>query len=145
MNNLYLPYEISFDEDSRTFCCEGIDRHGKPFGVGSGVTLDSAVKRLRESVFASLSTDASDGNDHTASLHRTPKGDDFLLLTAHDLLPIHIRLIRSMRRLKQAEVAERMGISQQAYSRLEQAGANPTLALVARLETALQQEILQMV
>jgi transcriptional regulator with XRE-family HTH domain len=36
-----------------------------------------------------------------------------------------------------------MGISQQAYSRLERPGANPTLALVARLETALQEELLQ--
>jgi DNA-binding XRE family transcriptional regulator len=145
MNNLYLPYEVSFDDDSRTFCCEGIDRNGKPFGVGSGATLEIAVNRLRESVFDSLIADASDGNDHTTSFHRTPRGDDFILLTAQDLLPIHIRLIRSTRRLKQVEVAERMGISQQAYSKLEQAGANPTLALVARLEMALQQEILQMV
>jgi transcriptional regulator with XRE-family HTH domain len=47
-----------------------------------------------------------------------------------------------MRRLKQAEVAERMGITQQAYSRLERAGANPTLGLLVRLEEALQQELL---
>jgi transcriptional regulator with XRE-family HTH domain len=37
-----------------------------------------------------------------------------------------------------------MGISQQAYSKLERSGANPTFALLSRLETALQQEILQL-
>jgi DNA-binding XRE family transcriptional regulator len=135
---------VSFDEASPTYCCEGIDRLGKPFGAGSGVTLEVARKHLRAYVFESLLTDASDGNDHTGALYRAPRGDAFLRLTPLDLLPIRIRLARSMRRLKQAEVAERMGITQQAYSRLERAGSNPTFALLTRLEEALQQDILQL-
>lgn len=60
--------------------------------------------------------DAADGNDHTLDLFRSPKGDACLRLTTQDLLPIRVRLARSVRRLKQAEVAERMGITQQVYS-----------------------------
>lgn len=142
MHNLYLPYEVSFDEDSRTYCCVGVDRNGKPFGVGSAATPELAESRLREAIFDSLLADAADGNDHTASLFRAPKGESYLLLVPQEQLPIRIRLARATRRLKQAEVAERMGISQQAYSKLERAGANPTVALLSRLESALQQEIL---
>jgi transcriptional regulator with XRE-family HTH domain len=65
-------------------------------------------------------------------------------LTPLEVLPVRIRLARSMRRLKQSEVAGRMGISQQAYSRLERAGSNPTFSLLTRLEEALQQAILQL-
>ena len=144
MYNLYLPYEVSFDEASRTYCCEGLDRHGKAFGVGAGATLAMAERHLREHVVESLLADAADGNDHTGDLRRTPGGDQTLRLIPLELLPIRIRLARSMRRLKQAEVAERMGITQQAYSRLERSGSNPTFALLARLEEALQQELLQM-
>jgi len=142
MNNLYLPYGISFDQGSKTFCCEGLDRHGKPFGAGAGPTLEAAERHLREFVFESLLADAADGHGHTSDLYRTPKGDACLRLTTLDLLPIRIRLARTLRRLKQAEVAERMGISQQAYSRLERAGGNPTLGLLVRLEEALQHELL---
>lgn len=145
MHNLYLPYEVSFDDDSRTYCCSGIDRAGKTFGVGSGATPESAAERLRESVMESLLADASDGNDFTSDLLRAPKGEDYLLFTIQELLPIRIRLARSMRRMKQAEVAALMGITQQAYSKLERIGSNPTLGLLARLEGALKQEVLQLV
>lgn len=144
MHNFYLPYEVSFDDESRTYCCAGVDRAGKPFGVGSGATPETAAEQLRESVMESLLADASDGDDHTSDLLRAPRGENCLMFTPQDILPIRIRLARSIRRLKQAEVADRMGISQQAYSKLEQAGANPTLGLLTRLEAALQQEILQL-
>ena len=144
MQTLYLPYEVTFDEGSLTYCCTGLDRHGKVFGVGSGSTPEKAEQRLREAVFVALLADAADGNDYTSDLFRTPQGDNFLLMGPLDLLPIRIRLARFSRHYKQIEVAERMGISQQAYARLERTGANPTLALLARLEKALQQDILQM-
>lgn len=144
MYTLYLPYETSFDEDNRTYCCTGLDRRGKVFGAGSGETLALAAGRLRECVLESLLADASDGNDFTFDLLRLPRGGDFVQFSPQDLLPIRIRLARALRRLKQAEVAERMGITQQAYARLERAGANPTVGMIARLESALQQEILQL-
>ena len=135
---------MTFDEDSRTHCCTGRDRRGKIFGVGSGSTLALAEQRLKEAVFEALLADAANGNDHTCDLFRTPQGDSFCQLKAQDLLPIRIRLARSFRHLKQAEVAERMGITQQAYARLERSGSNPTFALLARLELALQEELLQL-
>jgi DNA-binding XRE family transcriptional regulator len=144
MYNLYLPYEVTFDDGDGTYCCTGVDRAGKPFGVGSGATPEIAARRLRESVMESLLTDASDGTDYTSDLLRSPKGEDYLLFKPAELLAIRIRLARSIRRLKQSEVAERMGISQQAYSKLERTGSNPTIELLVRLESALQQEVLQL-
>jgi len=135
---------LTFDEDSQTYCCSGRDRHGKVFGVGSGATVPMAEQHLREAAFESLLADAADGNDHTCDLFRTIQGDTCLRLTAQEQLPIRIRLARASRHLKQVEVAERMGISQQAYARLERGGSNPTFALLARLESAIQEEILQL-
>jgi ribosome-binding protein aMBF1 (putative translation factor) len=43
--------------------------------------------------------------------------------------------------LSQTEVAARMGTSQSTLARLEQGGANPTLATVARLARALGQRV----
>jgi DNA-binding XRE family transcriptional regulator len=106
--------------------------------------VEKAEQHLHAAVFESLCADAGDGNDYTSDLFRTPQGDTCLLMTPQELLPIRIRLARFSRHLKQVEVAERMGISQQAYARLERAGANPTFALLARLEGALKQEILHL-
>ena len=74
MHDLFLPYQVSFDPDSSTYCCTGTDRDGEEFGAGSGVTPEVARRRLRETVLESLATDASDGNDFTPGFVRTPKG-----------------------------------------------------------------------
>lgn len=142
MRTLYLPYETSFDPGSRTHCCEGLDTEGRPFGAGSGTTLAQARTRLREAILDALLADANQGNDYTPSLHPSPGDGPFLPFSSLDLLPVHIRLARATRQMKQSEVAQRMGISQQAYSKLEQPGCNPTVSLLTRLETALQREIL---
>lgn len=142
MQSLFLPFETSFDDASQSYCCVGVDRFGKPFGAGSGATVEEAVARLREALFDSLLADAADGNDSSFSLFRSQQGDACLPLSVCDLLPVRIRLARAARRLNQGEVAARMGISQQAYSRLERPGSNPTIGMLARLEDALQQELL---
>lgn len=82
MRTLYLPYETSFDPESRTYCCEGLDTEGRPFGVGSGDTPVRAGARLREVVMDALLADAYQGNDYTPSLHPGPGSGPFLPFSA---------------------------------------------------------------
>lgn len=88
MDDLYLPFGVKYDPCSKTFCCTGIDRAGKPFGVGSGPTQEIAEQRLREYVLESLLADAADGNDHTGAFSLAPKGGGNLVFTRIDLAPI---------------------------------------------------------
>jgi transcriptional regulator with XRE-family HTH domain len=56
---------------------------------------------------------------------------------------VMIRLLRARHGWRQIEVADRMGISQQAYAKLERPGANPELQTPVRVERALGAPLLQ--
>ena len=50
---------------------------------------------------------------------------------------LQLRWARAERRLSQADVAKRAGVSQQAIAKLEHPDGNPTLATIQRVATAL--------
>ena len=55
---------------------------------------------------------------------------------------IRLRTLRKNRRMSQSDVAKKLGISQQAYAKLESpAKANPSLSTVKKLSEALNAEI----
>ena len=56
-----------------------------------------------------------------------------------ELIPVHLKLARA--KLRQADMAERLGITQQAYAKLERPGANPTLQTLIQLERVLGHEL----
>lgn len=142
MKPLFLAYFLEHDSETRTWAATGKDRHGRIFGVGAGGTQQAAVQALKEAVWDSLAADAVDGVDWSGTLRqRAPKGEH-LAFGGSDLLPIRLRLIRAQRSLKQADLAERLSVSQQAYAKLERPGANPTLQTLTDLETALGQELM---
>lgn len=145
MKALYLPYDISFDAESKTYCLTGRDRHGKIFGVGSGPSVELAQQRLRDYILESLCAAADDSQDYTVDLLRRSTDENCLLFSVLELLPIRIRLQRALSKLRQVDVAERMGISQQAYAKLEKPGSNPTLKVLSLLEQAFKGELLEMV
>jgi DNA-binding XRE family transcriptional regulator len=60
-----------------------------------------------------------------------------------DLLPVRIRLLRARHGWRQSEVADRLGISQQAYAKLERPGANPELNTLVRVERAPEAPLLE--
>jgi len=142
MKPLFLAYHVEHDPETRTWAATGKDRRGRIFGVGAGGSQEAAVQALKEAVWDSLAADAADGVDWTGTLRqRTPKGEH-LAFEGSDLLPIRLRLIRAQQSLKQADLAKRMSVTQQAYAKLERPGANPTLQTIADLESALGQELM---
>ncbi len=146
MKTLYLPYEKSFDEESRRWGLVGKAAAGDDFGVGVGETVEAAERRLRSWILDSLVAAATDGQDLTNDLvDNEPKDVDHLTLTPLDLVPIRLRLVRTRHSLSQADVARRLGMSQQAYSKLERPGANPELKTLMQVERALEAELLAFV
>jgi len=144
MRSMYLPFERVFDEETSSWCFTGRDRSGEEFGVGAAVDPDEAAVRLREWVLDSLLAAAGDGENRTGDLLDDCPGDrNCLAFGPSDLLPVRIRLLRAMHGWRQSDVADRLGISQQAYAKLERPGANPELDTLVRVERALQAPLLE--
>lgn len=142
MKTLYLPYEKSFDEDSKHWGLVGRTTAGDEFGVGVGETVEEAEGRLRSWILESLVAAAGDGQDLSGDLGEEPEGGPSIAFTPLDLVPMRLRLIRTRHGLSQAEVAKRLGMTQQAYAKLERPGANPELRTLIQVEHALDTELL---
>lgn len=145
MRTLYLSVDKVFDEETSTWTLVGKDTKGEDFGVAAGDTLDAAERRLRDWVLDSLIASAADGDDRIGDLTANEpalKGG-FLAFTPLDLIPIKMRAIRAKHHLSQSDVAERLGISQQAYGKLERPGANLQLRTIQQVERAVDEPILE--
>ncbi len=143
MRALYLPYEVQFDEQTRTYCLSGEDRNGQPFGVGSGATREESEQALRDYVLEVLEVHASEGDDRFGDLFTEKPQRSFVAFGVPELLPILLRLARARARLRQSDMAARLGITQQAYAKLEKPGANPTLRTLLQAEEALGVPLLE--
>lgn len=144
MKSSFLPYKRHYDRATRTYACIGVDTHGSDFGTGSGATKEDALDELRASILDSLLAAAGDGQDFTRDLHEADPGGERLEFTTLDLFPIHLRLRRVSLGLRQVDLAASMGITQQAYSKLEKPGANPTLQTVMQAERGLKESLLEL-
>jgi DNA-binding XRE family transcriptional regulator len=144
MRSMFLPFERAFDEETSSWCLTGRDRSGEDFGVGAAADPDDAATRLREWVLDSLLAAAGDGENRLGDLLREcPRDQDCLVFGPPDLIPVMIRLLRVRHGWRQSEVADRLGISQQAYAKLERPGANPELQTLVRVERALEGPLLE--
>ena len=141
MKPLFLSFQVALDPETKTWCAIGKDRQRKIFGVGSGPTRQTAETALREAVVDSLAADAADGVDGTPALFKRPPKQTHLVFTALDLLPLGLRRARAELNLRQSDLADRLGITQQAYAKLERPGANPTLQTLIQWEEALDREL----
>jgi DNA-binding XRE family transcriptional regulator len=144
MRSMYLPFMRIFDEETSSWCLTGRDRSGADFGVGASADPDEAAVRLREWVMDSLLASAGDGDDRLDDLLREcPPGEDCIVFGPSDLVPLRIRLLRARHGWRQSDVADRLGISQQAYAKLERPGANPELDTLVRVERTLEAPLLE--
>jgi transcriptional regulator with XRE-family HTH domain len=66
------------------------------------------------------------------------------MFTPLELIPIRLRLLRARHGLSQAQVADRLAMTQQAYAKLERPGANLQLKTIQQVESALNEELLQL-
>ena len=133
----YLPYTLLHDDETRTWSAEGRDNKGESFGVGAGNTPEAAQTALRDAILESLVGAASDGEDFTRDLAEQQPSGECLAFSPQELIPVALRAARVRQHLRQADMAARLGLTQQAYQKLERPGANPTLATLVRLEQAM--------
>lgn len=143
MKSMYIPYEKAFDDESSTWTLTGKDSQGRDYGVAAGRSVDQAEARLKDWILDSLAASADDADDRTSDLAASAPHGAAIVLMPLDLLPIHIRLSRARHHLTQAEVAERLGISQQAYSKYERPGAKLGVNTVHQVERAIDEELLE--
>ena len=143
MKSRYLPFEKAFDEETSTWTLTGKDSEGEDFGVAAASTVERATERLRYWVLDSLVASADDGDDRLGDLYPSAQAGDVITFMPMDLLPIRIRISRARHHLSQADVAERLGISQQAYSKYERPGANLGMRTLQQVERAIDEELLE--
>ena len=142
MKTLYLPYSTEFDDETRTFCIVGRDSHGDDFGVGADATIEGCERAMRDFVLEVLDVQAMQGLDHFGDLHAEPPKGDHVVFDPVELMPIRLKLARAKAGLRQSDMAARLGITQQAYAKLERPGANPTLRTIYQTERVLGAELL---
>lgn len=142
MRNHYLPYVVTHDKETRTVTLSGRDTKGELFGTGSGKSIEEAELRLREYVLDSLFAAASDGDNFIEDIPAVKPTGPFVFFAAQEFFPVHLRLTRASLGLTQSEVAEKLGITQQAYSKLEKFGSNPKLSAIHGLEEIFHTELL---
>jgi DNA-binding XRE family transcriptional regulator len=144
MKALHLPYRKRVIQDDSSWGLIGKDSRGADFGVGVGPAVEDAEQRLHEWVIDSLLAAAGDGEDRLGDLVAIPPRGSHITFTSVDLVPIRMRLIRAQKHLSQADVAKKLGLTQQAYAKLERPGANLQLRTIQLVEGALGAELLQL-
>lgn len=142
MHWLYLEYSSQFDKATRTYCVTGTDRAGNLFGVGAGLTVEEAEIALRDYILEVFETQAATAVDGTVDLATERPETPHLVFSPAELFPIRLRRLRAEANLRQSDMAQRMGITQQAYAKLERPGANPRLRTLLQAEQALESPLL---
>lgn len=90
---MYLPYTLTFDPDTKTYCAEGIDRDGYTFTEGAGHSSSEAESTLREAVIEILMKGASLGHDFTVDFMQTVPEGTHITLTEQELQSINSLLL----------------------------------------------------
>lgn len=144
MRSLYLPYQAILDDESGSWCATGLDRSRVDFGVGWGPTAADAEERLKDWVLDSLLASAGDGEDRMNDLVDAPPDGPAVEFGMVDLMPIRLRLLRARRGYTQAEIGTRLGLTQQAYAKLERPGSNLQLRTLELVQGVLEADPLSL-
>lgn len=108
-----------------------------PGALSEGTTVDEAVANAREALTGVLGAlhDAGEAVPRPAieaGPNRFPIQPD-----PDTAVPVMLRWAREDAGLTQAQLADRMGITQQAYQKLERTGGNPSIKTLAKVARAL--------
>ena len=142
MKTLFAPYNLEHDEETRMPVLSALARNKELLAVVSEPTLEAAEAELISLLLTVLDAQAQDGIDpFTDLVEVSPKKGGYVAFLPSQLVPIHLKLARSQAKLRQADMADRLGITQQAYAKLERPGANPTLQTLMQLERVLGREL----
>lgn len=119
----------------------GVDFPDAPGCVTHGRDLAEAEAMAAEALagWLEVSLDYGDPLQLPSAHHRTPKGATRLVVPVPPELVIRLTLRagRTARGFSQAQLATHLGMTAQAVQKLERAGANPTVATLARVSAVL--------
>jgi DNA-binding XRE family transcriptional regulator len=142
MKTLFAPYRLENDKETGMPVLSALAQDGAVLAVVSEPTLEAAEGELVELVMAVLDSQAQDGKDPFPDLlEEPPKQGGYVAFLPSQLVTVHLKLARSQAKLRQADMANRLGITQQAYAKLERPGANITLRTLIQLERVLGREL----
>ena len=142
MKTLFAPYNLEHDEETRMPVLSALASNGDVLAVVSEPALETAEAELVALVLEVLEAQAQDGRDPFPDLAEAPpKQGGYVAFLPSQLVPVRLKLARSQAKLRQADMADRLGITQQAYAKLERPGANPTLQTLIQLERVLGREL----
>lgn len=107
-----------------------------------GESLEDALKQAKEALDGWLAARCDRDLKIPEPKRRKERGYYPVEVDIQVAFAVRLRRLRMKRGLSQAELAKRLGISQQAYAKLETPlKANPSLLTIRRLSSALDTEI----
>jgi antitoxin HicB len=113
-----------------------------PGCLTEGDTLESALAAAREALSGWLHVALKHGDEVPSGRARRGAGYHRIVPDLDVLIPLAVLSARKRRGLTQQQVAKALGISQQAYRKLEVPGkSNPTLRTLERLSEVLGLEL----
>ena len=131
MKTIYYPAKITYDKEDKSFLVEFPDLEGC---LTEGETLDDALKNAKEALSGYLASIFERG--FTIPEPSRLKGKNIHLIEPEPEVatPIMLRRIRVGLKINQIEAAKRLGISYQAYQRLENPNkCNPTIKTLEKV------------
>jgi len=131
MKTIYYPAKITYDKEDKSFLVEFPDLEGC---LTEGETLDDALRNAKEALSGYLASIFERG--FTIPEPSQLKGKNIHLIEPEPEVatPIMLRKIREGLKINQTEAAKRLGISYQAYQRLENPNkCNPTIKTLEKV------------
>jgi antitoxin HicB len=138
MKILY-PAKITYNKRDKSYLVEFPDLDGC---LSEGSTLEDALKNAKEALTGYLSSLFDRGFKLPESSKR--KGRNFYMIEPESEVatPIMLRKIRDGLKMNQSEAAKKLGISYQAYQRLENPSkCNPTIKTLERVAKVFQKQL----
>lgn len=128
---LLYPATITLDPEDNSYLVEFADLPGC---ITEGETLDEALSNGREALTGYLAS-MFERNIQIPSPSTVSDNNCYLIEPEPDVaIPIMLRKLRDTNKLTQSDVAKVIGVSYQAYQRLEKPGkSNPTVRTLDRL------------
>ncbi len=135
MSTYFLAYETVADRETGYPVLSARSTvTGKVFAVAGGETFEEAKAQLKQMVMGSIGSMVTCKENPLSILSADEFSEHMVAFNSQELFPLFLMFQRYLLGLTQAEVAERMGISQPAYAKYEDHDANPTMAAVGDRE-----------
>ncbi len=137
---IVYPAKITYSKNDKSYLVEFPDLEGC---LSDGSTMEDALKNAKEALTGYLSSLFERGFKIPESSKR--KGRNFYMIEPESEVatPIMLRRIRDGLKMNQVEAAKKLGISYQAYQRLENPSkCNPTIKTLERVAKVFQKQLL---